>query len=218
MNLTNSWKNILNEEIEKEYFVSLQNFLNEEYKTQTIYPAKQDVFNALALVDFEKVNVVILGQDPYHEPNQAHGLAFSVLDGNKTPPSLKNIFKEIEQDLKIKTNLSPNLTRWAKQGVLLLNTTMTVRKGQANSHKNSSWSKFTGRIIEKLGQREKPIVFLLWGSNAISFKDKISKQHLVLTAPHPSPLSAYRGFLGCCHFSRCNEFLKNNNQNEIDWS
>ena len=176
-----------------------------------------NIFNALNLVKFEDVKVVILGQDPYHEPGQAHGLSFSVLDGVALPPSLVNIYKEIESDLGIKCEKSGNLTRWAKQGVLLLNTTLTVRKGQANSHSEIGWKIFTHEIIKALSKREKPIVFMLWGSHAQSYAPEIEKQHLVLKAPHPSPLSSYRGFFGCKHFSKANNFLIENHITPIDW-
>ena len=162
------------------------------------------------------MKVVIIGQDPYHEPNQAHGLAFSVKNNN-FPPSLVNIFKEIESDLNIKCKNDGNLTRWAEQGVLLLNTTLTVRRGQANSHKDSGWQIFTKTLVEKLSARKDPIVFLLWGSNAISFKSMIAPWHYVLTAPHPSPLSAYRGFFGCKHFSKTNKILESLGKTPINW-
>ena len=215
--ITKSWANLLKDEFNKAYFKKLQDFLEEEYSRYTIYPKMDEIFNALNAVKFEDVKVVILGQDPYHEPNQAHGLAFSVLDGNALPPSLQNIYKEIEDDLGIKCLQSGNLLRWAKQGVLLLNTTLTVRRGQANSHSEMGWKIFTNEIIKKLSQREKPLVFILWGSNAQSFAQEINPWHLVLKAPHPSPLSAYRGFFGCKHFSKTNEFLIQNNQSPIDW-
>ena len=183
----------------------------------TVYPDDDNVFSALNYVPYDKVKVVILGQDPYHEPGQAHGLSFSVLDPTPLPPSLVNIYKEIEQDLKIKCLSSGDLSRWAKQGVLLLNTTLTVRKHAAMSHKGKGWEEFTGKIIELMAKREKPMVFMLWGSHAGQFASQIPSRHLVLKAPHPSPLSAYRGFLGCKHFSKCNEFLVKNGVEPIDW-
>jgi len=215
--ITKSWANILKDEFEKPYFKSLQEFLEKEYSTHTIYPEMQNIFNALNACKFEDVKVVIIGQDPYHEPGQAHGLAFSVQDGVELPPSLQNIYKEIEDDLGIKCEKSGNLSRWAKQGVLLLNTSLTVRRGMANSHHGKGWEVFTTQIIKKLSQREKPLVFILWGSNAQSFAQEINPWHLVLKAPHPSPLSAYRGFFGCKHFSKTNSFLSQNNQTPIDW-
>lgn len=216
--ITKSWASRLQDEFEKPYFKELQDFLSEEYSTQTIYPEMENIFSALNAVKFEDVKVVIIGQDPYHEPNQAHGLAFSVQDGVDIPPSLVNIFKEIESDLGIKTKKSGDLSRWAKQGVLLLNTSLTVRRGQANSHRGHGWENLTSKIISLLSEREDPVVFLLWGSNAQAFAPNIAAQHLVLKAPHPSPLSAYRGFFGCKHFSKTNEFLASHGKTEIDWS
>ena len=192
--ITKNWATLLKDEFEKPYFKELQKFLEKEYSTHTIYPDMENIFAALNTVKYEDVKVVIIGQDPYHEPNQAHGLAFSVQDGVELPPSLVNIYKEIEDDLKITCDKSGNLTRWAKQGVLLLNTSLTVRRGQANSHHGVGWEIFTNVIIKLLSQREKPLVFLLWGSNAQAFAGEIAPHHLVLKAPHPSPLSAYRGF------------------------
>lgn len=215
--ITKSWANVLQNEFEKPYFKQLQEFLEQEYATYTIYPEMENIFNALNVVKYEDVKVVIIGQDPYHEPNQAHGLAFSVQDGVEIPPSLVNIYKEIESDLGITCKKTGNLLRWAKQGVLLLNTSLTVRRGQANSHRGKGWEIFTNEIIKFLSKREKPVVFLLWGSNAQAFAPQIAKHHLILKAPHPSPLSAYRGFLGCKHFSKTNEFLKSQNQTPIDW-
>ena len=217
MKIRKSWYELLKPEFESSTFKNLQNFLVEENEKYEIYPSEDNIFTALNILPFEEVKVVIIGQDPYHEPNQAHGLSFSVLGDTPVPPSLVNIYKEIESDLNIKCLKTGDLTRWAKQGVLLLNTTLTVRKGQANSHKNMGWEKITGRIIELLGERKKPMVFLLWGSYACAFADKISDWHLVLKAAHPSPLSAYKGFFGCKHFSKCNEFLKSHNMTEIDW-
>ena len=215
--ITKNWATLLKDEFEKEYFKNLQQFLETEYSTHTIYPEIENIFNALNVVKYEDVKVVIIGQDPYHEPNQAHGLAFSVQDGVDIPPSLVNIYKEIESDLNIKCQKTGNLLRWAKQGVLLLNTSLTVRRAQANSHRGKGWEIFTNEIIKLLSKRTQPIVFLLWGSNAQAFAPQIANHHLVLKAPHPSPLSAYRGFLGCKHFSKTNEFLKSQNQIPIDW-
>ena len=215
--ITKNWANILKDEFEKPYFKKIQEYLENEYQKYDVYPSMDNIFNALNLVKYDDVKVVILGQDPYHEPGQAHGLSFSVLDGVSLPPSLVNIYKEIEDDLGIKCEKSGNLTRWAKQGVLLLNTTLTVRRGQANSHSEIGWKIFTNEIIKALSKRKKPIVFILWGSHAQSFAPEIEKQHLVLKAPHPSPLSSYRGFFGCKHFSKANNFLVSNGQTPIDW-
>ena len=217
MKIRRSWFELLKDETEKEYFKSLQQFLADERARYTVYPDDDNVFSALNYVPYDKVKVVILGQDPYHEPGQAHGLSFSVLDPTPPPPSLVNIYKEIEDDLGIKCLPSGDLSRWAKQGVLLLNTTLTVRKHAAMSHKGRGWEEFTGKIIELLAKREKPMVFMLWGSHAGQFASQIPSRHLVLKAPHPSPLSAYRGFFGCKHFSKCNEFLVKNGVEPIDW-
>lgn len=213
-----TWNEILKQEEQKPYFHFLQEFVDKEYRQYTCYPEKQNIFNALKLDSPEDVKVVILGQDPYINPNQAHGLAFSVLC-NKLPPSLKNIYKEIESDLNIEmAKNNGDLTPWAKQGVLLLNSTLTVRAGQSNSHAKKGWENFTDEIIKELGADSKPKVFLLWGKNAQD-KEKFvtNKNHLILKAPHPSPLSAYQGFFGCKHFSKTNDFLKENNLPEIDW-
>lgn len=212
-----SWFELLKNEFEKDYFKSLQAFLNDEYSKYEIYPKEDKIFNALNHLPLDKIKVVIIGQDPYHEPGQAQGLSFSVPDGMIIPPSLVNIMKEIESDLGISCQKSGDLERWANQGVLLLNTVLTVRKGQANSHKDRGWEKLTRKIIEIVGKRKEPIAFLLWGSYAQSYQDLIGTQHLVLKAPHPSPLSAYRGFFGCKHFSKCNEFLIQNGLTPIDW-
>lgn len=215
--ITKSWANLLKDEFEKPYFKNLQKFLEEEYSKYDIYPDMSNIFNALNAVKYEDVKVVIIGQDPYHEPGQAHGLSFSVQDGIALPPSLVNIYKEIEDDLHIKCEQSGNLTRWAKQGVLLLNTTLTVRRAQANSHRGKGWETFTNEIIKLLSARKDPMVFILWGSNAQAFAPEIAPQHLILKAPHPSPLSAYRGFFGCKHFSKANDFLIKHNKTPIDW-
>jgi len=215
--IAQNWFELLKDEFDKPYFKNLQKFLDEEYSKFTIYPAAENIFNSLNLTSFNNVKVVILGQDPYHEPGQAHGLAFSVESG-ELPPSLKNIYKELKDDLNIPVSNSGNLTCWARQGVLLLNTVLTVRKGQANSHKDKGWEILTTKIIELLNKRSKPIVFLLWGSQAKKFSEIITnKIHLVLSCAHPSPLSAYNGFFGCKHFSRANEFLRKLNLGEINW-
>ena len=215
--ITKNWANLLKDEFQKPYFKELQAFLDKEYSTHTVYPAMENIFNALNAVKYEDVKVVIIGQDPYHEPGQAQGMAFSVPDGIEIPPSLVNIYKEIENDLGIKCEKSGNLMRWAKQGVLLLNTSLTVRRSQANSHRGHGWEIFTNEIIKLLSNRPDPMVFMLWGSNAQSFASEIGKQHLVLKAPHPSPLSAYRGFFGCKHFSKANTFLVAHGKTPIDW-
>ena len=212
-----SWYDLLKDEFQKDYFKKLQEFLKVEYSKYEIYPPEDKIFNALNHVLYDKIKVVIIGQDPYHEPGQAQGMSFSVPENIEIPPSLVNMMKEIESDLGIKCYNNGNLERWANQGVLLLNTVLTVRRGQANSHKDKGWEILTRKIIELIGKREKPIVFLLWGSYAQSYENLIGPQHLVLKAPHPSPLSAYRGFFGCKHFSKCNEFLKQNNEEPIDW-
>lgn len=214
----NDWDVILSEEFNKEYFVSLMDKVNNAYKTSTIYPEKNKVFSALKLTAYKDVKVVILGQDPYHEPGQAHGVSFSVLPGQQVPPSLVNIYKEITNDLGCYTPNNGYLIKWCKQGVLMLNTVLTVQKGLANSHKGWGWEIFTDEIIKKLNERKDPIIFLLWGRNAISKQKFITNpNHLVLTSVHPSPLSAYAGFFGCKHFSKTNEFLKTNNKTIIDW-
>ncbi len=212
------WFDLLKGEFDKDYFKNLQDFLRSEYTKYNIYPEEDKIFNALNHVPFDKIKVVIIGQDPYHEPNQAQGLSFSVPTEVTIPPSLVNIMQEIEKDLNITCKKDGNLERWANQGVLLLNTVLTVRKGQANSHKDKGWENLTRKIIELVGNREKPVVFLLWGSYAQSFANIIAPQHLVLKAPHPSPLSAYRGFFGCKHFSKCNQFLQELGETPIDWS
>ena len=212
-----SWYDLLKDEFQKDYFKKLQEFLKVEYSKYEIYPPEDKIFNALNHVPYDKIKVVIIGQDPYHEPGQAQGMSFSVPENVEIPPSLVNMMKEIESDLGIKCYNNGNLERWANQGVLLLNTVLTVRRGQANSHKDKGWEILTRKIIEIIGKREKPIVFLLWGSYAQSYENLIGPQHLVLKSPHPSPLSAYRGFFGCKHFSKCNEFLKQNNEEPIDW-
>ncbi len=218
MKIAKSWFTLLEEEFSKPYYKELQAFLNEEYAHYTIYPEPDNVFNALNLVPYNKVRVVIIGQDPYHEPNQAHGLSFSVQKGVALPPSLQNIYKEINNDLGYPIPTMGDLTQWARQGVMLLNSVLTVRKGCANSHKNKGWEQFTTAIIEKLNERAEPIIFILWGNNAKQVGNQIdTSKHFILTAPHPSPLSAYSGFFGCKHFSKCNEFLKYLGQPEIDW-
>lgn len=216
--IAKNWYELLYDEFQKPYFKDLQEFLDNEYSRNTIYPEVEKIFTALNLTKYEDVKVVIMGQDPYHEEGQAQGLAFSVPENFPMPPSLKNIYKEIESDLGIAKDNNGDLTAWARQGVLLLNTVLTVRKGCANSHKGKGWETFTAEIIKKLNQREKPVIFVLWGNNAKNFKTLINEsRHFVLTSAHPSPLSAYNGFFGCKHFSKINNILRKNNQKEIDW-
>ncbi len=213
----NEWDEILKEEFNKPYFEKLTKFVEDEYANHNVFPEKKDIYNALKLVPPDKVKVVILGQDPYINKGQAHGLSFSVQDGVAIPPSLRNIYKELESDLAIAPAVSGNLTKWAEQGVLLLNTTLTVRGGSSNSHQGKGWGLFTDSIIKYLGNKEH-IVFILWGKNAQA-KAKLVNQdkNLVLMAAHPSPLSATRGFFGCKHFSKTNEYLRNNNIEAVDW-
>ena len=218
VHIGNDWDELLSEEIQKEYYLKLRAFLAKEYKTGTIYPDMYDIFNALKLTPYNDVKVVIIGQDPYHGQGQAHGLCFSVLPGVTPPPSLVNIYKEIQAEYGTEPSKNGDLTRWAKQGVLLLNTVLTVRAGMANSHRGMGWEIFTDKIIQLLNEREKPIVFILWGGNAKRKQSLITNpNHLVLTAAHPSPLSAYNGFFGCGHFRKCNDFLISQNQEPIEW-
>ena len=216
--VNNEWDNILKNIFNNPKVLDLEKFLLEEYENKVIYPKKEDIFTALKLTNYNDVKVVIIGQDPYHEPNQAHGLAFSVLDGIKLPPSLKNIYKEIESDLGITMSGSGNLSSWANQGVLLLNNVLTVREHEANSHKKKGWELVTNEIVRKLNDRDDSVIFVFWGNNAKD-KEKLitNPNHVVLTAPHPSPLSAYHGFFGCKHFSQINELLRKNNKEEINW-
>lgn len=216
--ITKNWFELLKNEFNSKEFKELQDFLNKEYATYKIYPEAKNVFNALNLVKYDDVKVVIIGQDPYHQPHQAHGLCFSVLEGTKLPPSLQNIFKEIENETGKKPNTNGNLTSWAKQGVLLLNSVLTVRESCPNSHKNKGWELITSKIIKLLNERKDPVVFLLWGANAIQLgKDIDRSRHYVLTCAHPSPLSAYNGFFGCGHFNKTNEILRKLGKAEIDW-
>ena len=215
---SNSWDKVLGGEFSKDYYLSLRQFLKEEYQTHTIYPNMYDIFNAFTYTPYDEVKAVIVGQDPYHGENQAHGLCFSVKDGVTPPPSLVNIFKELYTDLGIKRPKSGNLTKWALHGVLLLNTVLTVRANTPTSHKAKGWEIFTDRAIEELNKSEKPIVFILWGAHAISKTKLITNPiHKVITSVHPSPLSASRGFFGSRPFSKANEFLSKFGR-EIDWS
>ena len=217
VNIGNSWDQILKEDFESESYLKLREFLKQEYKTHVVYPDAHDLFNALKYTPYENVKAVILGQDPYYNPGQAHGLCFSVKPGVETPKSLINIFKEIEDDVGIK-NTSPYLVPWAEEGVLLLNTVLSVRKGEPQSHTNKGWEVLTDSIIKKLNDRDKPIVFLLWGAPARKKKALIdTNKHLVLECAHPSPLSAYNGFFGCRHFSKTNAFLEKNGIKPINW-
>lgn len=217
VNIGNSWDNILKDDFGGENYQNLRRFLAEEYRTHTIYPDMHHIFSALKETAFEDVKVVIIGQDPYHNPGQAHGMCFSVMPSTDTPPSLVNVFKEIKSDLGI-ANTNPYLIDWAKQGVLLLNAVLTVRAGQARSHRGKGWEILTDSIIKKLNERNEPIVFMLWGAYARSKKGYVTNpNHLVLECAHPSPLSAYNGFFGCKHFSKCNEFLTQNGLKPVDW-
>lgn len=218
VNLGNNWDILLHDEWGKDYYKNLRKFLVSEYRTQTVYPDMNDIFNSLKFTDYKDVKAVILGQDPYHEPGQAHGLCFSVKKGVPAPPSLQNIYKEIHAELGLPIPNHGELTSWAKQGVLLMNTVLTVRRGQANSHKGMGWEIFTDNVIKLLNERPEPIVFLLWGANARSKAKLITNPaHLVLQSAHPSPLSAYNGFFGNGHFIKANDFLVRTYGKGIDW-
>lgn len=217
--IEDSWKQKLQAEFDKEYFSNLVEFVKKEYRVNTIYPPASLIFNAFNLCPYEKTKAVIIGQDPYHGPGQAHGLCFSVKDGVKFPPSLINIFKEIEMDLGYIKPLSGDLERWARQGVLLLNATLTVRSHQAGSHQRKGWEQFTDSVISAINKDKQNVVFFLWGAYAQKKGETIDRsRHLILESVHPSPLSASRGFFGNRHFSRCNEYLINNGIDPIDWS
>lgn len=218
LKLPNEWSNALQDETEKDYFKELCTFVEDEYNSNVIYPPKEDVFNALKYTSLEDVKVVILGQDPYFNEKQAHGLCFSVQLGVDVPPSLRNIYTELETDLGLVRPNNGYLTKWAKQGVLMLNTVLTVRAENPNSHQGKGWEKFTDAIIRKLNEQDRPIVYMLWGKPAqTKIKMLNNPNHLILKAPHPSPLSAYRGFFGCKHFSTANDFLEKNGLLPIDW-
>jgi uracil-DNA glycosylase len=218
MLLGNEWDELLAEEFDKDYFKQLSEFLNEEYAKHTVYPPREDIFNALKTTSYSDVKVVILGQDPYHQPNQAHGLCFSVKKGVNPPPSLQNMYKEIYAEYGYPIPQHGELTYWAEQGVLMMNTVLTVRESQPNSHKGMGWEIFTDNVISLLNLRPEPMVFLLWGANARAKKKIITNpNHLVLESAHPSPLSAYNGFFGNGHFKKANDFLKQNKMTEIDW-
>ena len=214
----NDWDKLLEGEFSKEYYLKLRQFLKYEYSHYKIHPDMYDIFNALKWTPYSETKVVILGQDPYHEENQAHGLAFSVQKGVAIPPSLLNMYKELNSELGTYIPNNGYLEKWARQGVLLLNTFLTVRDGAANSHRNKGWEIFTSRVIELLNKRDTPVIFLLWGNNAREKQSLITNPiHYCLTAPHPSPLSASRGFFGCGHFKKVNDILNNIGQKEIDW-
>lgn len=216
--IENSWKKQLKNEFEKSYFLELVDFVKKEYRTKKIFPAAKNIFNAFNLCPFDDVKVVLIGQDPYHGDGQAHGLCFSVPNGIMIPPSLRNIFKEIHNDLQLPVSQSGNLTRWAEQGVFLLNATLTVRAHLAGSHKKKGWETFTDAVIQQLAKEKENLVFLLWGAYAQQKKTFINTQkHLVLESVHPSPLSASRGFFGNHHFSKTNEYLSNHNLKPIVW-
>lgn len=217
--ITNDWLDALSDEFQKEYYRKLYQFVKEEYSKTVVYPPVEDIFNALHYTPLSKVKVLVLGQDPYHNENQAHGLSFSVLPSQpEIPPSLQNIYKELHDDLGCDIPNHGYLKKWADQGVLMLNTVLTVRAHQPNSHQKHGWEEFTDAIIRALNKQDRPIVYLLWGKPAqTKIKMLDNPKHLILTAPHPSPLSAYRGFFGCRHFSQTNDFLEKNGITPIDW-
>lgn len=216
--LPKGWESVLTDEFKKPYYLNLYKKIKEEYDTKVIYPPSDEIFTAFGLTDINDVKVLILGQDPYHEPGQAHGLSFSVKPGVQIPPSLLNMYKELHDELGCYIPNNGYLTKWASQGVMMLNTVLTVRAHNANSHKGIGWEEFTDAAIRALNELDKPIVYMLWGSNAQSKAKMLNnKKQLVLKAPHPSPLSSYRGFFGCNHFIKCNEFLRENGLSEIDW-
>ncbi len=214
----NSWDEILKDEYQKDYFKNIAMFINKEYREKTIFPPKSNILRAFKLTDYDNVKVVILGQDPYHGINEANGLAFSVSKGVRLPPSLQNIYKELYNDLGITVSTNGDLEKWAREGVLLLNSVFTVEKDKPASHKNIGWEQFSDEVIKKVNEKTTPVVFILWGNFAKSKAKYITNPiHLVITSPHPSPFSAYSGFFGSKPFSRTNEFLRKNNIKEIDW-
>lgn len=216
--LINDWDSLLEDEMKKDYYVEMEKLLADEYGKYSIYPHKEDIFRALNITAYKDVKAVILGQDPYHGPDQACGLSFSVKVGVKIPPSLRNIYRELEDDLGFKIPNHGDLTKWGKEGVLLLNTSLTVRRGEANSHSKIGWQIFTDNIINLLSERREPIVFILWGNNAIKKEALIDKsRHFIIKSVHPSPLSASRGFFGSKPFSKTNEYLKSLGKDTIDW-
>lgn len=217
--ISNDWAEKISAEYKKPYYRELFNFIKEEYSKVVVYPPSEDIFNAMHLTPLSKVKCVIIGQDPYHEPGQAHGLCFSVKPDIKVPPSLENIYKELHDDIGFSIPNHGYLEEWAKQGVLLLNTVLTVQAHRAFSHRGKGWEQFTDAIIRTVNEVERPVVFLLWGKPAQEKKALLNNpKHLILEAPHPSPLSAYRGFFGCKHFSKANEFLAKNGETPIDWT
>ena len=217
--ITKEWDEVLSEEFSSPQYLALREFLKTEYSNHTVYPSMYDIFNSMKVTPFSEVKVVLLGQDPYHNAGQAMGLSFSVPKGIDKPPSLVNMFKELNAELQIPIQESGDLTGWAKQGVLLLNTVLTVREHQPNSHKGKGWEQFTDGIIKTISDKKSGVVFLLWGANARSKKDLIDKdKHLILECAHPSPLSAYNGFFGCGHFKKTNEYLISKGKTPIDWS
>lgn len=219
VNIGNDWDEVLSDLFQSENYKKIREFLKKEYSTYTIYPPMYDIFNAFKMTSYKSIKAVILGQDPYHEPNQAHGLCFSVKDGCVPPPSLINIFKEMKSDLGLEPPKSGNLTKWAERGVLLLNTTLTVRRGAANSHSRCGWTAFTDEVIKKISAREKPVVFILWGGNARAKKPLIdTERHFIVESAHPSPLSCYNGFFGSKPFSKTNGFLERVGEDPIDWN
>ena len=218
VNIGNKWDEILKDEFEKDYYKKIREFLKNEYSHYVVYPKMENIFSALKLCDYDDIKVVIIGQDPYHEEGQAHGLSFSVQPGIAIPPSLLNMYKELQSDLGCYIPNNGFLEKWAKQGVLLLNNVLTVRAHEANSHKDCGWETFTDRIVIELNKRETPVIFLMWGSCAKNKEKFITNPiHKILKAPHPSPLSAYRGFFGCKHFSTVNNILMENGELPIDW-
>ena len=218
VNIGNDWDELLKEEFSKDYYLQLRKFLVEEYNHNTVYPNMHDIFNALRYTSYQNTHVLLLGQDPYHGPNQAHGLCFSVKKGVTPPPSLRNIYQELANELGCSIPEHGELTKWTSQGELMLNTCLTVRRGQPNSHAGKGWEILTDKIISLINDKEDPVVFLLWGRNAQS-KEKLitNPQHLILKCAHPSPFSAYNGFFGCNHFKMTNAFLKEHGLKEIDW-
>lgn len=218
VNIGNSWDGLLADEFSKDYYKKLQEFLKNEYENYVIHPDKEDIFTTLKCTSFEDTRVVIFGQDPYHGENQAHGMAFSVKKGVDIPPSLKNMYKELNQELGLYIPNHGCLEKWARQGVLLLNSALTVRDGEANSHKGKGWEILTDKITSLLNERKEPVIFLLWGNDAKKKEELITNpQHIILSAAHPSPLSASRGFFGCGHFKKVNNILTALNKKEIDW-